>query len=87
MTFGPVTWQELREMATSRELLPSDVVGQIGMARTMRARTVSGLFDLLGGSDGDGRPGDLVETIGTGVPVGDFGQYEKLMCTRLGRST
>ncbi len=87
MTFGPVTWQELREMATSRELLPSDVVGQIGMARTMRAGTVSGLFDLLGGSDGDGRPGDLVETIGTDVPVRNFGQYDTLMHPPPGRST
>jgi hypothetical protein len=44
MTFGPVTWQELKQMASTGELLPSDVVGPIGMATTVRAGKVEGLF-------------------------------------------
>jgi hypothetical protein len=44
MTFGPVTWQELKRMALTGELLPSDVVGPIGMVTTMRAGKVAGLW-------------------------------------------
>ncbi len=59
-TFGPVTWRELRQMASTGELLPSDVVGHVGMPRSMRAGGVARLFDP------DGQPGSPVETFGTG---------------------
>ena len=59
-TFGPVTWRELRRMASTGELLPSDVVGHVGMPKSMRAEGVAGLFAP------DGQPGSPVETFGTG---------------------
>ena len=59
-TFGPVTWRELRRMASKGELLPSDVVGHVGMPRSMRAGGVAGLFDP------DGQPGSPVAALGTG---------------------
>jgi hypothetical protein len=59
-TFGPVTWRELRRMASKGELLPSDVVGHVGMPRSMRAGGVAGLFAP------DGQPGSPVEALGTG---------------------
>ena len=62
-TFGPVTWQDLMRMASTDELLRSDVIGQIGMARSIRAGSVPGLFAACG------EPGRLAETIGKGVHV------------------
>ena len=59
-TFGPVTWGELRRMAATGELLPSDVVGHVGMPRSMRAGGVAGLFAP------DGQPGSPVEAFGKG---------------------
>lgn len=47
ITFGPVTWQELRRMASKGDLLPSDVVGHVGMAHPVRAGDVAGLFGRL----------------------------------------
>jgi len=47
-TLGPVTWQELRRLAAIGELLPSDVVGPIGMPHSMKAASVPGLFDRKG---------------------------------------
>lgn len=60
-TFGPVTWQDLVRMASTDELLPSDVIGQIGTARSIRAGSVPGLFAS------SGQPISSAETIGTGV--------------------
>jgi hypothetical protein len=62
-TFGPVTWRELRRMASAGELLPSDVVGHVGMPKSMRAGGVAGLFAP------EGQPGSPVETLGTGDNV------------------
>ena len=59
-SFGPVTWQGLKRMASTGELLPSDVVGHVGMPRSMRAGGVAGLFAR------DGQPGSPVEALGTG---------------------
>ncbi len=47
-------------MASTGELLPSDVVGHVGMPKSMRAEGVAGLFAP------DGQPGSPVETFGTG---------------------
>lgn len=65
-TFGPVTWRELRRMASKGELLPSDVVGHVGMPRSMRAGSVAGLFAP------DGQTGSPVEALGTGDNVAAF---------------
>lgn len=65
MTFGPVSWEELRRMASKGELLPSDLVGHVGMARPLEAGDVAGLFDLPGVLEGS----DFSETISTGVHV------------------
>ena len=62
-TFGPVTWDELKHMASKGKLLPSDVVGHVGMPKSMMAGGVSDLFAP------NGRPSGSVETIGTGVSV------------------
>jgi hypothetical protein len=68
MTFGPVTWQELKQMASTGELLPSDVVGPIGMARTVRAGKVAGLF----GEEGEDHPfnaSGVVAHVGDPIPL------------------
>ncbi len=63
MTFGPVTWQELRRMASTGELLPSDVVGHVGMRKSTRAGRVAQLFTPI-------EPSRLpADAIGTGVGV------------------
>jgi len=59
-TFGPVNWRELRRMASTDELLPSDVVGHVGMPKSMWAGGVVGLFAP------DRQPGGPVATLGTG---------------------
>ena len=59
-TFGPVTWRELRRMALKSELLPSDVVGHVGMPKSMRAGSVPGLFAP------DSQTGSPIEALGTG---------------------
>ncbi len=61
MTFGPVTWQELRRIASTGELLPSDAVGHVGMPKSMRAGRVPGLFAP------NDQSSSSVETVGTGV--------------------
>ena len=68
-SFGPVTRRVLRRMASTGELLPTDVVGHVGMPKSMRAGSVAGLFAR------NGQPGSSVESIGTviivvGVPDG-----------------
>lgn len=62
-SFGPVTWQELRQMAEKGELLPTDVVGHVGMPRSMRAGTVPGLFAP------EDQPTSSGEILGTGVNI------------------
>lgn len=56
-TFAPVTWRELRRLASNGELSPSDVVGPVGMPTSMRAASVPGLFaPARRGPDGTGVP-------------------------------
>ena len=45
-TFGPVTLQRLKQFVLTGELSPSDLLGRIGMAMTVKAGTVAGLFSL-----------------------------------------
>jgi len=44
MILGPLAWQELKHLASTGELLSSDVVGQIRMSKPVKAATVAGLF-------------------------------------------
>jgi hypothetical protein len=42
--FGPITAEQLKRMATTRELAPTDLVWKDGMANWVAASTVQGLF-------------------------------------------
>jgi len=63
MTFCPVTWQELMRMASTGELLQSDLVVHVRMTKSLGTGSVPSLFVPTG------QPGSTVETIGTGINV------------------
>jgi len=44
VTLGPFTSRKLKHMASTGQLLPTDVVGKIGMEKAVRAQKVNWLF-------------------------------------------
>ncbi len=51
-TIGPCSSRELRRMASSGQLLPTDKVRKEGMEKPVRARRLKGLFTPAAGKDG-----------------------------------
>jgi hypothetical protein len=59
--FGPVSGQQLKELATKGELGPGDQVWKDGMAKWIPAKSIKGLFDSVTASPPPPAPQQLVE--------------------------
>jgi hypothetical protein len=53
---GPCTSRELKELASTGQLLPTDRVLKDGMERAVKARRVKGLFAPVTGQGESGTP-------------------------------
>ena len=71
---GPVTVSQLRQLASSGQLLPTDKVRKDDMTKWVKARTVKGLFaaDVMDGGDVLAAPSTVEGDIETGASVFDF---------------
>ncbi|MFO0811292.1 MAG: DUF4339 domain-containing protein [Gemmataceae bacterium] len=71
---GPVTVSQLRQLASSGQLLPTDKVRKDDMTKWVKARAVKGLFaaDVMDGGDVLTSPSTVEGEIETGASVFDF---------------